>query len=120
MKTIIVGAGASGLLASILLSKKGEEITLLEKEKKVAKKLRATGNGRCNITNFNISVSNFHSNNLDLIKNFILPYDTIEKLFLEIGIPFKKKMMEEFFQLVKRQIVWQIFWSMKHKDWVLR
>jgi len=91
MKTIIVGAGASGLLASILLSKKGGEITLLEKEKKVAKKLRATGNGRCNITNFNISVSNFHSNNLDLIKNFILPYDTIEKLFLEIGIPFKKK-----------------------------
>jgi len=91
MKTIIIGAGASGLLTSILLAKKGVEVLILEKEKKIGKKLRATGNGKCNITNRNISMSNFYSNNGELIEQFILPYEKIEKVFLDLGIPFKQK-----------------------------
>jgi len=85
---IIVGAGASGLLASILLAKKGKKVTILEKDKKVARKLRTTGNGRCNITNLNISTKNFHSNTPELISKFILDYQTIQKIFLDLGIPF--------------------------------
>ena len=85
---VIVGAGASGLLASILLSKKGYKVVLLEKDKKVARKLRTTGNGRCNITNLNISSNNFHSNTPELIEKFIVSYKEIEKLFLDLGIPF--------------------------------
>lgn len=88
---IIIGAGASGLLASILLAKKGVEVTILEKEKKLARKLRVTGNGKCNITNLDISDLYFHSNNPELIKNFIFDYETIEKTFLSIGIPFINK-----------------------------
>jgi len=85
---IIIGAGASGLLASILLAKKGKKVILLEKEKKLARKLRTTGNGKCNITNLNISSLNYHSNNHELIENFILSYDDIKKVFLSLGIPF--------------------------------
>jgi len=88
---IIIGAGASGLLASILLAKKGIEVTILEKEKKLVRKLRVTGNGQCNITNLDISDIYFHSNNPEFIKNFILDYKTIEKTFLELGIPFVYK-----------------------------
>jgi predicted Rossmann fold flavoprotein len=88
---IIIGAGASGLLASILLAKKSQKVTILEKEKKVAKKLRATGNGKCNITNLNISTINFYSNTPQFIKDFILPYKDIKKVFLEIGILFLEK-----------------------------
>jgi predicted flavoprotein YhiN len=86
--TIIIGAGASGLLASILLAKKGHKVTLLEKDKKVARKLRTTGNGRCNITNLNISTKNFHSNTPELIEKFIVSFKEIEKTFLDLGIPF--------------------------------
>jgi len=88
MNNIIIGAGASGLLASILLAKKGKKVILLEKEKKLARKLRTTGNGKCNITNLNISSLNYHSNNPELIDNFILSYDEIKKVFLSLGIPF--------------------------------
>jgi len=86
-KIVIVGAGASGLLASIVLSKKGYKVVLIEKEKKLAKKLRATGNGRCNITNLKINNYNFHSSSGDT-KNFIVSYRDVENLFLTLGIPF--------------------------------
>lgn len=51
MKIAIIGAGASGLLASGLLAKKGYDVTLFEKNNIVGKKVLITGNGRCNITN---------------------------------------------------------------------
>ncbi|HUM83306.1 MAG TPA: NAD(P)/FAD-dependent oxidoreductase [Lachnospiraceae bacterium] len=50
-KIIIVGGGASGMLASILLSRKGNNVTLLEQNEKLGKKLFITGKGRCNFTN---------------------------------------------------------------------
>ena len=84
----IIGAGASGILASILLAKKGNKVVLLEKEKKLLKKLRATGNGKCNITNISINNYNFYSNNPELIDKFILSYEEINKVFLSLGIPF--------------------------------
>ena len=45
---VIVGAGASGLMAGALLSREGLLVTILDKNDRAAKKLRATGNGRCN------------------------------------------------------------------------
>ena len=65
----IIGAGASGLLASIFLAKKNHQVTIFEKNNKVGKKLLATGNGRCNVTNENISLNNFYSHsNISQIK----------------------------------------------------
>lgn len=51
MKIAVIGAGASGLLVSGLLAKKGHNVILFEKNNIVGKKLLITGNGRCNITN---------------------------------------------------------------------
>ena len=48
---IIVGAGASGMMAAITAAKDGKNILLLEKLSKVGAKLKATGGGRCNLTN---------------------------------------------------------------------
>jgi len=100
MNIIIVGAGASGLLASILLAKKGYKITLLEKEKKLAKKLRATGNGKCNITNLDISIGYYHSND-KLENNFILTYKEVKKVFLDLGIPFFENVDGRVFPMSK-------------------
>ena len=48
---IVVGGGASGLLCAVMLARKGVQVTVLEKNHRNAKKLSATGNGRCNFTN---------------------------------------------------------------------
>lgn len=51
MKVCVIGGGASGMLASLLIARKGHNVTLLEKNEKLGKKLYITGKGRCNLTN---------------------------------------------------------------------
>lgn len=51
MKTIIIGGGASGLACAIESTKYGNDVTIIEKNEKIGKKLYITGKGRCNITN---------------------------------------------------------------------
>jgi len=84
----IIGAGASGLVLAILLAREGKKVILFEKNKRVGKRILATGNGRCNITNINISSNNFHSKNPKFIEKSILSYRDIEKFFNSIGIFF--------------------------------
>lgn len=51
MNIIIIGGGASGLMAAIQASMQGAKVTILEKNEKPGKKILASGNGKCNITN---------------------------------------------------------------------
>ena len=48
---VIIGAGASGMMAAILLGEKGHSVTVLEQNERIGKKLYITGKGRCNFTN---------------------------------------------------------------------
>lgn len=50
-KVIVVGGGPAGMFAAIAATENGHEVTLLEKNEKLGKKLYITGKGRCNITN---------------------------------------------------------------------
>lgn len=65
---IVIGGGASGMSAAIAFQKtrilRGEspaDVLILEKNDRVGKKVLATGNGRCNLSNKDMSVSHFHS-----------------------------------------------------------
>lgn len=49
--TIIIGAGPAGMMAAISSSFYGQKTLLLEKNKRLGKKLAGTGGGRCNVTN---------------------------------------------------------------------
>ena len=49
--TIIIGCGASGMMAGIKLAESGKKVIILEKNEKPGKKLFITGKGRCNLTN---------------------------------------------------------------------
>ena len=60
-KIAVVGAGASGLFVSGLLTQKGFDVTVFDKNEKVGKKLFITGKGRCNLTNL-CSVDDFLKN----------------------------------------------------------
>lgn len=62
-KIIVVGGGASGMIAAIVASRNGADVTLLERNDRVGKKILATGNGRCNYTNINLSTINYHGKN---------------------------------------------------------
>ena len=55
-QTVILGGGASGLAAAVVAAKRGDSVTILEKNDRVGKKLLATGNGRCNLANLNAPV----------------------------------------------------------------
>lgn len=63
---IIIGAGASGLVSAItsarILQESGGDfcVTVVEQLQRVGKKILATGNGRCNLSNSDISKSNYH------------------------------------------------------------
>ena len=90
MKTVaIIGGGAAGLMAAYAASRSGEDrVILYERQARVGRKLLATGNGRCNLTNLNATVSNYHGQN----PNFVRPalealnvHDTLE-LFHSMGL----------------------------------
>ncbi len=86
-KIAIIGAGATGLaLASIL--DKSFEITLYERNERVGKKLLATGNGRCNLANTDLSPMHFSSTDEDKIADILndFSFDSIKSFFEELGL----------------------------------
>ena len=62
MQTImIIGAGASGMMAALTAAEMpGRRVVLLERQQRAGRKLLATGNGRCNLTNTGATIENYH------------------------------------------------------------
>ena len=69
-KIAVIGGGASALLASITAKRNNPsvDITIFEKSDRVGKKILASGNGRCNITNRDIDAKNYFGSNPDFVK----------------------------------------------------
>lgn len=58
----IIGAGASGMAAALAAAEKPNvQVELFERQARVGRKLQATGNGRCNLTNLNACSGGYHS-----------------------------------------------------------
>ena len=57
---LIIGGGASGLIAACDLARRGRRVALLEKQDRVGRKLLSTGNGRCNLTNLRARAADYH------------------------------------------------------------
>lgn len=88
---IIVGGGASGLMAAILAKDFGLDVAIVEGTDRVGKKILTTGNGRCNISNSSISYpfKNYHSSNKDFFINALNSFsiDDTRNFFLSLGLP---------------------------------
>ncbi len=93
-RIIIIGAGASGLIAGAVSAAQGNDVTIIEKNARPARKVMITGKGRCNVTNacFELDelISNVPTNPRFLYSAFssFMPYDTIA-LLEEMGCPTK-------------------------------
>ncbi|NLU07260.1 MAG: NAD(P)/FAD-dependent oxidoreductase [Clostridiales bacterium] len=86
---IVIGAGASGLMASITAKDCGKDVGIVESKNRMGNKILSTGNGRCNITNRNIKFNKYHSKNPDFFKNILNKFsnkDTIS-FFNSLGLP---------------------------------
>ena len=57
----VIGGGASGCMAAIAAAQAGCRVTIFEKNEKIGKKIYATGNGRCNLTNLFLDSSCYHT-----------------------------------------------------------
>ena len=68
---VIIGGGASGLVAAIYAKGEKNEVTILERNPECGKKLLATGNGKCNYWNEDQSLIHYHSENSELIDKVI-------------------------------------------------
>lgn len=62
--TIVVGAGASGLVAAIAAAREGASVCLIERNDRVGRKILSTGNGRCNLANRRLELGHFHGSNV--------------------------------------------------------
>ena len=92
MKVIIIGAGAAGLTAAIKAATNGAEVTVLEHENKPGKKIMITGNGKCNITNTNLSGEKYYGNG-EFIRKVLSQFDAEDtiKFFHDMGVITKNK-----------------------------
>jgi len=88
---LVIGGGASGLMAAIVAANNGAKVTILEKLDRVGKKILATGNGRCNLTNINTDLKFFHGNNKKAIQGPLNAFDVGMTLnfFEYIGVTHK-------------------------------
>lgn len=86
--TVIIGAGPAGMTAAINAAKRGLRVCLLEHQDRVGRKILSTGNGKCNLTNINISPECFYSDYkgdyFSVINKF--PPEDIINFFCEMGM----------------------------------
>lgn len=84
---LVIGGGASGLAAAIMAARQGVRVAIAEKMPRVGKKILATGNGRCNITNKNIAPSRYFGDK-SLTKSAFARFglDDTVKFFDSIGV----------------------------------
>ena len=88
MKVIIIGGGASGMMAALSARKQGADVTLLERQARVGKKLLATGNGRCNLSNTKLTLKNYHGQDAKFADFALSAFDTRKTLqyFESLGL----------------------------------
>ncbi len=90
MKRIaVIGGGASGLMAACFAAGDGNSVTVFEKQKKIGRKILVSGNGRCNITNRNISDARYHGRNPEFVNSVFSRFGLEETVgfFRSIGLP---------------------------------
>ena len=89
MRIGIIGGGASGMAAALAAAENPNvQVLLLERQARLGKKLLATGNGRCNLTNLHAKDRGYHGNDAAFAQYAISEFDPLETLnwFKKLGL----------------------------------
>ena len=93
-KTVgIIGGGAAGIMAAITAAGCGADATILERNDRIGKKILATGNGKCNLGNYQLHISEYYGSNPMWIENALSRFGTEEtvQFFQGLGLLLKEK-----------------------------
>jgi predicted Rossmann fold flavoprotein len=91
--TIIIGAGAAGLMCAIEVAKRNKHVLIIESANKPGKKILMSGGGRCNFTNLNTTPENYISHNQHFVKSALSRYKPRD--FIELVEKYKIKYHEK-------------------------
>ena len=85
---IIIGAGASGLMAAIAAARLGSSVLVIEKKDTAGKKILATGNGKCNFSNLHQTPECYRSEDINFAMRVLSGFDVSKTIafFRELGI----------------------------------
>lgn len=90
---VVVGGGAAGMMAAISAARSGAEVTLVERNPKVGRKLYITGKGRCNVTNHctveEVLASTLRNGKFLYSSMNKMPPAETERFFTDLGVPLK-------------------------------
>ena len=85
----IIGGGASGMAAALAAAENpGAQVVLLERQARVGRKLQATGNGRCNLTNIHALEGHYHGEDAAFADTALTAFDSAATLawFRQLGL----------------------------------
>ncbi|MBN2894677.1 MAG: NAD(P)/FAD-dependent oxidoreductase [Campylobacterales bacterium] len=87
-KIAIVGGGAAGLMAAITAAEAGGDVWLFERNSEVGRKILASGNGRCNISNTTLHAGNFFGQNRSFVSDALHAFNFhhFQKFCRSIGL----------------------------------
>lgn len=90
---VIVGGGASGLVAAITAAREGAKVTIIEQKDRLGKKILSTGNGRCNLTNEYMNLNCFRSDDMTLVSDVLqqFSYQETIQFFEDLGVILKNR-----------------------------
>ena len=79
------------MVAAISAKRKGADVTILERNPRIGKKILATGNGRCNFTNINLDAAGYYGSNPQFVYDVFSAFGVRETIgfFEELGITHK-------------------------------
>ena len=84
---IVIGAGASGYAAAIRAAERGLSVKLLDGSAKTARKVSASGNGRCNLSNSDVTPSRYLSSDPDRLAEILAKgQGVVEDFFASLGV----------------------------------
>jgi predicted Rossmann fold flavoprotein len=87
-KVAVIGGGASGIAAAISAKRSGYSVVICERLPKLGKKILASGNGRCNLSNDKIDAGFYNAEARELVSSIFSKFggDDIKKFFKELGL----------------------------------
>ena len=87
-KVLVAGAGASGMCAAIHAARAGALVTILEKTDTAGRKLSMTGNGRCNLSNMELSADSYNTSDEDGVDRYLRRFGTrqTQEFFMSVGV----------------------------------